>query len=129
MITREEAVKYFERHIDLYCVTGICREAEEVAIEALKQEPCEDCISRQGVAEVLLKYAHSTEGKAFAEFLVSQINALPSVVRENRTATWWVRETYPLECHSWECSECKEVVFEKSNYCPNCGAHMKGDTE
>ena len=41
--------------------------------------PCGDAVSRQGVAEVLLKYAHSTEGKAFAEFLVSQINDLPSI--------------------------------------------------
>ena len=47
--------------------------------EALQQEPCEDCISKQAVAEVLLKYAHDEVGKAFAEFLVSQINALPPV--------------------------------------------------
>ena len=43
------------------------------------QEPCDDAISRQAVAEVLLKYAHSAEGKAFAEFLISQINDLPPV--------------------------------------------------
>lgn len=38
-MTREEAVRYFKRHIDLYCVEGICREAEEMAIKALEQEP------------------------------------------------------------------------------------------
>ena len=38
-MTREEAISYFKRHIDLYCVTGICREAEEMAIKALEQEP------------------------------------------------------------------------------------------
>ena len=43
-----------------------------------------DAVSRQGVAEVLLKYAHSTEGKAFAEFLVSQINDLPSVIPQQK---------------------------------------------
>ena len=47
--------------------------------ELQKPEPCDDVISRQAVAEVLLKYAHSAEGKAFAEFLISQINALPPV--------------------------------------------------
>ena len=36
-MTREEAVAYFKRHIDLYCVEGICREAEEMAIKALEQ--------------------------------------------------------------------------------------------
>lgn len=53
--------------------------ALDTAIKALEQEPCEDAVSRQAVAQVLLKYAHSTEGKAFAEFLISQINDLPSV--------------------------------------------------
>ena len=38
-MTNEEAIAYFKRHIDLYCVTGICREAEEMAIQALEQEP------------------------------------------------------------------------------------------
>lgn len=56
-----------------------CKEAVDMAVEALQHEPCEDCISRQAVAEVLLKYAHSAEGKAFAEFLISQINDLPPV--------------------------------------------------
>ena len=38
-MTREEAIAYFKRHIELYCVDGICREAEELAIKALEQEP------------------------------------------------------------------------------------------
>jgi len=38
-MTREEAIAYFKRHIELYCVEGICREAEEMAIKALEQEP------------------------------------------------------------------------------------------
>lgn len=54
--------------------------------EELK-EPCEDAVSRQEVAEVLLKYAHSTEGKAFAEFLVSQMNDLPPVTPQ---PTRWI---------------------------------------
>lgn len=27
----------------------------------------------------------------------------------------------------WMCSECKDVTFFKTNYCPNCGAKMDGD--
>lgn len=38
-MTREDAIEYFKRHIDLYCVEGICREAEEIAIKVLEQEP------------------------------------------------------------------------------------------
>ena len=44
MMTREEAIAYFKRHIDLYCVDGISREAEEMAIKALEQEPVLDRI-------------------------------------------------------------------------------------
>ena len=40
-MTREEAIKYFKQHLDLYCVDGISREAEEMAIQALSQEPTE----------------------------------------------------------------------------------------
>lgn len=36
-MTIDEAIKYFKRHIDLYCVTGICREAEELSINVLEQ--------------------------------------------------------------------------------------------
>ena len=36
-MTNEEAIAYFKRHIDLYCVDGICREAEEMAIKILEQ--------------------------------------------------------------------------------------------
>ena len=41
-MTKEEAIAYFKRHIDLYCVTGICREAEEMAIKALEQEKADE---------------------------------------------------------------------------------------
>ena len=34
----EETIAYFKRHIELYLVTGICRDAEENAIKALKQQ-------------------------------------------------------------------------------------------
>ena len=27
------------------------------------------------------------------------------------------------------CSECKRMVDDDSNYCPNCGARMESDTE
>lgn len=49
---------------------------------------------------------------------------LSSVTPKEKTGHWYIRETYPLECNSWECSECKEVVYEKTKYCPNCGARM-----
>ena len=51
-MTNEEAIRYFKRHIDLYCVTGICREAEETAIKALEQQPS-DTVSRGAFEQVM----------------------------------------------------------------------------
>ena len=38
----------------------------------------------------------------------------------------WIK-TYDGEDEWHECSECKYVVSWKPNYCPNCGARMKGE--
>lgn len=37
-MSNKEAKAYFERHIELYLVTGICRDAEEMAIKALERQ-------------------------------------------------------------------------------------------
>ena len=81
-------------------------------------EPCTDAISREAVAEVLLKYAHSTEGKAFAEFLISQINALPPVTAEKPNKWIPVSERYPtdtsksyLVCYEDGCITIEDLYF------------------
>ena len=33
-----------------------------------------------------------------------------------------------IEC-DYVCSACGEIAMEEHNYCPNCGAKMRGDTE
>lgn len=117
----------------LYGTTGTdhCeKDCVRLAINELEQEPCKDAISRQAVGEVLLKYAHSTEGKAFAEFLVSQINDLPPVNPAEKVGRWILLD----KCSNsgYYCSECqKKVVKEgwsntvkKIKYCPNCGVKM-----
>jgi hypothetical protein len=51
-MTLDKAIAYFKRHIDLYCVTGICREAEEMAIQALEQTqwiPVSERLPEEGV--------------------------------------------------------------------------------
>lgn len=76
-MTNEEAKAYFKRHIDLYCVDGICREAEEMAIKALEQQPCEDAVNREAVSEILSKY-HLGESK-----IAEDVKELPSVTQSS----------------------------------------------
>ena len=35
----------------------------------------------------------------------------------------------PTQSHSWSCNKCGRGVKEQENFCPNCGAKMKGGTE
>lgn len=46
-MTYEEGIRYFKNHIQSYCVTGVCKEAEDLAIEALKKQvPMKPKVSR-----------------------------------------------------------------------------------
>jgi len=128
-MTREEAVKYFKRHIDLYCVEGVCREAEEMAIKALEQEPCgkdinvpvTDAISREAVEDAIVWNDEKRE-------MLDEIQKLPSVQAKQKTGTWrkdidnsrrWDRvRFYCSECGSWQ-------TYGETDYCPSCGAKME----
>lgn len=49
---------------------------------------------------------------------------------EPKTKHWWWDEINPRkDVEGWiefdyQCSACKEISWEESNYCPNCGAIM-----
>lgn len=91
--------------------------------EALKQQPCDNCIIRQVVKEQMIKYGFNAPDMTVTEF----VESLPPVIPQPKIGRWWERNTYPQESRSWDCSECQEIVFEKTNYCPNCGAKMEGE--
>lgn len=104
-MTREEAIKYFEHHMEFYCVTGVCKEAEEMAIKALKQEPSGDLISRQAVIELLFNAYTKTEltsigyaSKEYAELCVNELMELPSI--------------HPQEPKTGYCKDCKYFEYD-----------------
>ena len=124
-MTREEHIENLFSIMDSMPddTCGDWRDSIAFAISALQQEPCTDAISRQAVAEVLLKYAHSAEGKAFAEFLISQINDLPPVKPAEKVGEWTTTIT-PLGkcCICSECGSCPPIEYR---FCPYCGAKMQ----
>ena len=110
-----------------------------MAIKALEQEPCEDCISRQAVIEVLNKMDRyvadeltlcDTERKFPKNevFIVDDVyeeivEQLPFVT--HKTGHWIKIKPYPLQMHDYECSECgHETDDNTENYCSECGAKM-----
>jgi len=67
-MTIEEAIKTLKEHKIMFQhdfgwdISTI--KALEMVIEALEQQPCEDCISRQAVDELSKELVHTTRDKA-----------------------------------------------------------------
>lgn len=114
---------------DIECIVIIRKEREE----KFEQVPNEDCIDRYSALAELdpLSYEYKT------------IKELPSVVPsiEPKSGKWRDIATEldaSFKRHDFVCSECAHTAnyfvggsedwwdMEKPNYCPNCGAKMKG---
>lgn len=103
-------------------------------LEVLKQEPCEDCISRQAVLDCLT----ATGLKKF-DFILDardKIKNLLPVTPNPKMGKWKQHfHGFPPE-PAMVCSECGfdrdfylryEDGFDKIRYCPNCGAKMESE--
>ena len=119
-MTREEAIEVIKAYKDKLNNSASNQldgdiEAFEQAIKALEQEPSGDLISRQAVLDLIADYDLSM-GQ-----VVKGIHALPSVnPQEPKTGH---REYNDIYDH-YLCGNCKTVVMDYDNYCPNCGARM-----
>lgn len=114
-------------------------------IEALKQAPCEDCVSRQAVLDNAYAYGNGLEPEGYC-VNVEDIQALPPVTPKGVTVTDFAdkcRECGKMKKGKWiftksifdkygytvECSSCckkwktyDEIRWKKENkFCPNCG--------
>lgn len=131
-MTREEAIKiidtgknfaYDEKYI----------EAFDMAIEALKQVPYGDCISREYLLSKRYGYdphycpTFGLEPTGWAVDIEDILNA-PSVKPKEKYGKWIL--VHPLQDDiegGYMCSECGTGYYDNShwNFCPNCGAKMK----
>ena len=123
-MTRVEAIKV----LNMVKAYGVADEAKKMAIKALSSEPCEDCISREAVYQTINFWEmrnslHYFIPKELNEFS-SMIKDLPSVQPKPKTGNWIDREVYDAD--RWKCSECGRTEMYKENFCPNCGADMRG---
>ena len=146
-MTREEALFEAKNVLDeatanedaVCYVTGDDREWLDMAIKALEQEPCEDCISRQAAIDALI----DAENHAFNSYYKGLIKAhkivadLPSVTLKPKTGHWITHEekfnTLGIAVKGGvKCSECGYTTHNTLHmelgcpfkFCPNCGAKM-----
>lgn len=133
---REEAIEVIEQDIPCEYDTDLI-EALDMAIAALKAEPCEDAVSRQAVLDLVV--ANRTELSWTNVIMYSSfykgIIQLPPVTPKQRTGHWVEIGDEPYD--TWECNNCGFVIDGSGcvdpdeyrdiyKYCPNCGARMRG---
>lgn len=114
---------------DLLLPTEDVLTAYDMAIKALEQQPCDDCISRQAVDELSKELVHIVRDKA--DFLCNfweRLQKLPPVTPQPKTGHW-NRVTDNAGYWVWECDKCVWQQRFNTNYCPNCGAKMQGVEE
>lgn len=94
----------------------------------LEQEPCDDCISRQAVLDLIVANHTELNGLNVVMYspLYKDIKQLPSVTPEPKMGYWIQVDDI---ADAFDCSECDAMVSRKYNYCPKCGAKMESEEE
>lgn len=119
-MTRQEAIQWIKQSPFYHSK----HEPFNMAIKALEQEPCEDCVSRKR----LMDNYNGIETPVGYRKVVDMdiVKSLPSVQPTRIHAQWEY-----LKHDKAKCSNCEDVVliaqqYGSANYCPNCGADMRG---
>ena len=145
-MTREEATKVLDDmkvkiRIPKSAETQLKRnEALEMAIKALDQEPCDDCISREDALMALTGEWTEPTDEIIHRF-IKRIKNLPPVTPQPKMGRWeWVQYDGNPNIGNWHCSECRTIFIEGTikrekdsipfyKYCPQCGAKMAEGSE
>lgn len=87
-------------------------------------EECGDCISRKSVSGCVSTMYYKGLGKQKSlEYILKYVDRLPAVTPMPKMGTW-ERDQFTNQP---TCSVCGYKVFGgQTNYCPNCGADMRG---
>ena len=96
-------------------------------IKALEQEPCEDAISRKSAINEWYDFCEYRRDED--DDMEDRLNELPSVQPKAKTGRWIDEKWYGTDLIGVTCSKCGVVESRFSEYCPNCGAEMKGDKD
>jgi hypothetical protein len=110
-------------------------EALDMAIEALEQQPCEDCVSREEAIDRMMRKNmpvgedNTKERFRYLQWLsdLETIKELQSVKPQRSKGRWIQQEDIHKHHYGWFfCSECGAFLMsaDGANYCSCCGAEM-----
>lgn len=101
----------------------------------------DDCINRQqaidAVKNTLSEYEGDYDCRSRYGVLadaVENLKNLPSAQPKHKTGHWIYRKELSKHGDMWSCSECNEKTTvsvmgkPRHNFCPLCGADMRGET-
>lgn len=99
------------------------------AIKELEQEPCDDCVRRREVLDVLKdKWNMFSDANDAMQESIDTIEALKPVTPQPKMGHWIYDRTrdWDGEC-KYECSECGMGSDVDYAYCMRCGAKMESE--
>lgn len=103
----------------------------EDASKKFRTEPCEDCISREEVQDLISRWLSDyllDETREALETINYKIGDMPPVTPE-RPKGKWIKIEYDVCTFIYKCSKCGMRVVNPYKYCPNCGAEMGGEED
>lgn len=146
-MSREEAIKNIKEHCYFANLIPPAKEALDMAIEALEQQPTDavdrltireylyslgmgikvtatDCVKRQDVEDAIYDYSRSCDVN-YAQ-IMEFIDKLPSVTPQPKIGKW----IYDKKEDSYKCSLCGYPCHKDNlgaiptKYCANCGSKI-----
>ena len=126
-MTREEAIEEIKRWTPILLTSGQCTEktsnAQDMAISALSENKG-DLISRQAVLDELKKL--DWQDLYLPSHFEQILDDVLSVENKGKWEKIWRTD---CECSEYVCSKCGCGEDYWTNFCPNCGADMRGGKE
>jgi len=106
-MTNEEAIKAIKSHCYFANLVPVGKEALDMAIKALEQEPCEDTISRADAVRVASGYCHPAN-------IAKELAKLPPVTPKPKVGHW-IEEFNDLEGEA-KFDEAIKRYFDNAEY-------------